>query len=68
LNTITTTPATPVTDMPVIDSPLDPEVAESMGDEMLLGVAAATKVKRVRRGERTTINSPRAWTQTGRLD
>jgi hypothetical protein len=65
LNSITTTP---LTDMPVIDSPLDPEVAETMGDEMLLSVAASTKVQKVRSRQATTINAPRAWTSTGRVD
>jgi hypothetical protein len=55
----------PVTDMPVIDSPLDPEVADGLGDEMLLHAAAETKVQTVRG---RFPNESRAWASSGSVD
>lgn len=69
MNTTVTT--TPVTDLPVIDSPLDPEVADRLGNEMLLDVAGKEKPKRVGRTNRSwgaTAPSSRAWTMGGRVD
>lgn len=60
------------TEMPVIDSPLDPEVADGLGDEMLLAAAAGTKTQRVGgTGRSSFINrsgESRAWTSAGNVD
>ena len=67
-NSTITVPA-PV-EMPVIDSPLDPEVADHLGDDILLSAAAANKTQRitVRGGARGVAMSPRAWTMGGNVD
>jgi cytochrome c553 len=62
-----TTTTTPTTDMPVIDSPLDPEVADQLGDELILDIAAKTKTQRVRAGQASPSQS-RAWTVSGNVD
>lgn len=70
MNTITTT-TTPVTDQPIIDSPLDAEVADRLGNEMLLGIAAGEKVQRVsgtRASSFTQSGESRAWTSAGNVD
>lgn len=62
---------TPVTDLPVVHSPLDPEVAERLGDDVLLSSAADTKVQRVRRtngGRSLQSGESRAWTMGGDVD
>lgn len=67
----TTTTTTPV-ELPVIDSPLDPEVAERLGDELLLDTAAHTKTQKVHASGRATAASQsaqaRAWTMGGSVD
>ena len=69
MNTITTTP---LTDMPVIDSPLDPDVADGLGDGTLLSATADTKVQKVRRTANrnsTPVSGvSRAWTMGGNVD
>jgi hypothetical protein len=70
-NTALNTTAIPV-EMPVIDSPLDPEVAEKLGDDVLLGAAANEKTQRVAgHGPSPWINASgesRAWTSAGQVD
>jgi hypothetical protein len=55
-------------EMPVIDSPLDPEVAEILGDDILLGAASSNKVQKVKAGVRSSSTAARAWTMGGRVD
>jgi hypothetical protein len=66
---ITNTTTTP-TEMPVIDSPLDPEVADVLGDELIM--SATTKTQRVSGSGRSTIanqsGESRAWTRAGYVD
>jgi hypothetical protein len=67
-----TSTTTPLTDMPIVDSPLDPEVADALGNEVLLSATATTKVQKVRRTANTT-SAPasglsRAWTMGGSVD
>lgn len=66
----TTTTPVPV-EMPVIDSPLDPEVADRLGDEMLLDAASTAKVQRVAGSGVSLANQSgesRAWTSSGQVD
>jgi len=67
-----TNATTPITDMPVIDSPLDPEVADGLGDEMILSAATATKTQRVTGASRSSLanqsGESRAWTRSGYVD
>lgn len=61
--TLTKAPQAPV--VPDLDRP----DAARMGDEILLAVAAATKVGRVHGGDsRRTEKSVRAWTRSGNVD
>lgn len=56
-------------EMPVIDSPLDPEVAEALGDNILLSSVASTKVAKVgRTGQSRPTVEVRGWTMGGRVD
>ena len=55
--------STPV-EMPVIDSPLDPEIADNLGDDILLSSAAANKVQRVK----APLSGARAWSASGSVD
>lgn len=68
-----TTIATPTTtEMPVVDSPLDPEVADALGNDLLLGTAADNRVARVAGTGRSawinTSGESRAWTSAGNVD
>lgn len=58
--------------MPVVDSPLDAEVADQLGNDVILGVAAGEKTQKVRRAGRATWSSQsgesRAWTSAGNVD
>lgn len=69
---MTSTTTTPLTDMPIVDSPLDPEVADVLGNEVLLSSTAAVKVQKVSRTANVTSapNSglSRAWTMGGSVD
>lgn len=53
---------------PVVPA-LDRPDADQIGDEILLAVAAATKVGRVRGGDsRRTEKTVRAWSKSGNVD
>lgn len=57
-----------LTKAPVLPE-LDRPDAAQIGDEILLAVAAATKVATVRSGDsRRTETSVRAWTRSGNVD
>ena len=61
--TLTKAPQAPV--VPTLDRP----DAAQLGDEILLAVAGATKVARVRGGDaRRTETSVRAWSKSGNVD
>lgn len=49
------------------DPDLDMTVGHHIGDEILLSVAAATKVKKVKAGQASSSSS-RAWSLGGRVD
>lgn len=72
--TIMDTTVVEPTDLPVVDSPLDPEVAEPLADDILLSAVRDTKPARVtarsRNGSRLrgVATSPRAWTMGGSVD
>lgn len=61
-------------ELPVVDSPLDPEHADRTGDDILLGAAATNRVQRVRRGSgggstwAPQSGTSRAWTMGGNVD
>jgi hypothetical protein len=58
--------------MPVFDSPLDAEVADGLGNDLLLGVAAGAKTQKVSgttpRGIANQSGESRAWTSAGNVD
>lgn len=68
MNTTTTAPV----EMPVIDSPLDPEIADGLGDELLLATTAGTKTQSVTGSGRSSFinrsGESRAWTSAGNVD
>jgi hypothetical protein len=70
MNTTDTTTVPTPTEMPVIDSPLDPEVADQLGDEILLSAVRSVKPHRVRKGagQRFQPATVRAWSAGGRVD